>query len=199
MIVPCGKQGAPKASIPKTAPAVDPDTAQSLLPPTLGARPLSTLLRTPCNKTKGGEEGGRSHRWGMAEVPSGLSGRKSSHTPKEFLNPQCASAGVQLLNSPIRHSACWGDSKGGGVVVVGVRVWVLNVYMLNCGCIAPPPAPAPQKNNDPLSPHLCTGRPLAVPDALLALVLPAVQPKVLVACGTWVEGRAVASVGGRPI
>jgi hypothetical protein len=42
---------------------------------------------------------------GMAEEPSGLSGRKRHHTPKSFLMAQCSVRGSQLLNSPTSANA----------------------------------------------------------------------------------------------
>lgn len=62
------------------------------------------------------------HLWGMAGVPSALSGRNSSHTPKAFLNAQCASEGCQLLNSPTRHSACTACTVRCGWGCAGWRV-----------------------------------------------------------------------------
>lgn len=44
--------------------------------------------------------------WGMAGLPSGRSGKNSSHTPKEFFTAQWLSAGFHSLYSPIRHRAC---------------------------------------------------------------------------------------------
>lgn len=45
------------------------------------------------------------HLCGMADVPSGLSGRNRFHTPKSFLMAQSCGRGSQLLNSPTRARA----------------------------------------------------------------------------------------------
>lgn len=47
-------------------------------------------------------------------MPSGLSARNSSHTPNAFLTAQWVSEGLQLLNSPTRHSACTQQHSGCG-------------------------------------------------------------------------------------
>lgn len=148
-----------------------------------------------------------------------MSGRNSCHTPKSFLMAQCSGWGSQALNSPISASACEGEvgeralqqcaqhGKSPTCTLQRPRLCTrAAAHPAQAAADAGAPAQAATADGAPaqaaadagVPAHLGTRCPLAVPDALLALVLAAVQAIEVVACRRpGVDDRCVSSCGAR--